>query len=209
MAKSERSAKAVPSLHGDATIIYGGGTAVLPNVDIAGANRLALVGVEAAGEEGENVARDGKEDMKSILGGAYARVLEGGLLVVGRGHEGRQARGDRMETLVAVGRGGPYNGQARDKKRFRALRSLYLTFQKGFCIERMIKFEADPVVGQAKGSALRWGKHTPRINKVAPKSPQRRVLLVFLRYLNTLAVDPMRRSLRALWSGQPCHVFKP
>ena len=49
-AKSERGAKAVPSLHCDATIVYGGRTAVLPNIDVAGANRLALVGVEAAGE---------------------------------------------------------------------------------------------------------------------------------------------------------------
>ena len=49
-AKSERSAKAVPSLHGDTTIVYGGRTAVLPNIDVAGANRLALVGIEAAGE---------------------------------------------------------------------------------------------------------------------------------------------------------------
>jgi hypothetical protein len=98
-ARSERSAKAVPSLHGDTAIVHGGGTAVLPNIDVAGANRLALVGVEAAGEQGENVARDGKEDLESILGGAYARVLEGGLLVVGRRHEGRLARGDRMETF--------------------------------------------------------------------------------------------------------------
>ena len=43
--------------------------------------------------------------------------------------------GGRMETLVAEERARPYSGQARDKKRFRALRSLYLTFQKGFCIE--------------------------------------------------------------------------
>ena len=91
-AKSERSAKGIPSLHGDATIVYGGGTAVLPDIDVAGANRLALVGVEAAGEQGEHVARDGKEDLESIVGGAYARVLEGGLLVIGRGHEGRMVR---------------------------------------------------------------------------------------------------------------------
>jgi hypothetical protein len=97
-ARSERSAKGVPSLHGDTAIIYGGRTAVLPNIDVAGADRFALVGVEAAGEQGENVAGDGKEDVESILGGAYAGVLEGGLLVVGRGHEGRRARGDRMET---------------------------------------------------------------------------------------------------------------
>lgn len=97
--KSKRSAKAVPSLHGYTAIIYGGGTAILPNIDVAGTNRLALIGVEAAGEEGEDVTGDGKEDVESILGGAYAGVLEGGLLVVGRGHEGRRARGDRMETF--------------------------------------------------------------------------------------------------------------
>jgi hypothetical protein len=28
----------------------------------------------------------------------------------------------------------------------------------------MIKFEADPVVGQAEGSGLGWGKHIPRIS---------------------------------------------
>jgi hypothetical protein len=49
-AKNERSAKSIPSLHGDTAIVYGGRTAVLPNIDVAGANRLALVGVEAAGE---------------------------------------------------------------------------------------------------------------------------------------------------------------
>ncbi len=81
--------KAIPSLHGDTAIVYGGRTAVLPDIDVAGANRLALVGVETAGQKGEYVARDGKEDLESIMGGAYARVLEGGLLVVGRRHDGR------------------------------------------------------------------------------------------------------------------------
>ena len=88
-AKIERSAKAIPSLHGDTAIVYGGRTAILPNIDVAGANCLALVGVETAGKQGEYVARDGKEDLESIMGGAYARVLEGGLLVVGRRHDGR------------------------------------------------------------------------------------------------------------------------
>jgi hypothetical protein len=65
----------------------------------------------------------------------------------------------------------------------------------------MIKFEADPVVvGQRQREACTDGeRNTPRINTVAPKSPQSLVsLLRFLRYLNALAVDPMRRSLTAL-----------
>lgn len=87
----------------------------------------------------------------------------------------------------------------------------------------MIKFEADPVVGQAEGSGLGWGKHIPRISikwrRRAPKGASCLVsLLRFLRYLNTLAVDPMRRSLTALIrachrsnevrsTGHLCHVF--
>ncbi len=103
-----------------------------------------------------------------------------------------------METLVAGLRGRPYSGQARDAKKVPGPKKLIFDFSKGFLDRAMIKFEADPVVGRAKGSARGWGNDTPSINKVAPKSPQRRVLsfslLRFLRYLNRLAVDPMRRS---------------
>ena len=77
-----------PSLHSEAAIIDGGCAAVLPNIDVARTDRLALVGVEPAREEGEDVARDGEEDLERILGGAYAGVLEGGLLLVGRRHVG-------------------------------------------------------------------------------------------------------------------------
>ena len=79
-------AGSVPSFHGEATIIRGGCTTVLPNIDVSGTNCLALVGIEATGEQGEDVARNSKEDVKGILGGAYARILEGRLLVVGRRH---------------------------------------------------------------------------------------------------------------------------
>lgn len=78
----------VPSFHSEAAIIYGGRAAVLPNVDVAGTNRLALVGVEPPRKEGEDVARDGEEDLQGILGGAYAGVLEGRLLLVGWRHGG-------------------------------------------------------------------------------------------------------------------------
>jgi hypothetical protein len=85
------SKQGVPPFHGEAAIIRGGSTAVLPNIDVSGTDCLALVGIKATGEEGEDVAGDGKEDVEGILGGAYARILEGGLLVVRRRHVG--ARG--------------------------------------------------------------------------------------------------------------------
>ena len=144
MSKIPRTAKGggggttnAPSLHGEATIIYRGCAAVLPDVDVAGTNRLALVGVEPAREQGEGVARDGEEDLQRILGGAYAGVLKGRLLVVGRGHAGERGAVVKVDATILEKRGGewngegetlghdgttrarPYSGQARDKNRFR------------------------------------------------------------------------------------------
>jgi hypothetical protein len=76
-----------PSFHGEAAIIRGGRTPVLPNIDVSGTDCLALVGIEATGEQSEDVACNSKEYVKGILGGAYARILEGRLLVVGWRHE--------------------------------------------------------------------------------------------------------------------------
>ena len=76
-ADSEGGETNVPSIHGEATIIYRGCAALLPNVDVTGTNRLALVGVEPAREQGEDIARDGEEDLQRILGGTYEGVLEG------------------------------------------------------------------------------------------------------------------------------------
>jgi hypothetical protein len=73
----------VPSLHGETTVIYGGSTSVLPNIDVAGTDCLALVGVEPAGEQGEDVTRNSEEDLKCILGSAYAHILKGWPLLVG------------------------------------------------------------------------------------------------------------------------------
>ena len=95
-----------PSLHGEATIIYRGCAAVLPNVDVAGTNRLALVGVEPAREQGEGVARDGEEDLQRILGGAYADVLKGRLLVVGRRHGGERGAVVKVDATALEKRGG-------------------------------------------------------------------------------------------------------
>ena len=70
----------------------------------------------------------------------------------------------------------------------------------------MIKFEADPVVGYKQREARSdGGIHSPRISiKWRRRAPKRLVsLLRFLRYLNTLAVDPMRRSLTAVIPA--CH----
>ena len=83
-------AVSVPPFHGEAAIIRGGCTTVLPNIDVSGTDCLAFVGIKTTGEQGEGVARHGKEDLKGILGCAYARVLEGGLLVVGRRHVGER-----------------------------------------------------------------------------------------------------------------------
>jgi hypothetical protein len=86
----------IPSLHGETTIIYGGRAAVLPNIDVTGTDGLALVGVEPTREQGEDVARDGEEDVKGILGCAYARILEGRLLLVGRRHVGERGQNGDM-----------------------------------------------------------------------------------------------------------------
>ena len=83
-------AVSIPPFHGEATIIRGGRTTVLPNIDVSGTDCLALIGIKATGEQGEDVARNGKEDLKGILCGSYACVLEGRLLVVGRRHEGER-----------------------------------------------------------------------------------------------------------------------
>ena len=59
----------------------------------------------------------------------------------------------------------------------------------------MIKFEADPVVGQRQREACSDGeRNTPRINTVAPKSPQRRVLSCFSFALLTVFERSSRRS---------------
>jgi hypothetical protein len=88
-----------PSLHGEATITYSGCAVVLPNVDVTGTNRLALVGVEPAREQGD-VARDGEEDLQRILGGAYAGVLKGRLLVVGQRHAGERGAVVKVDATL-------------------------------------------------------------------------------------------------------------
>ena len=75
-------AGSVPPFHGEAAVIRGGRAAVLPNIDVAGTDSLALVGIKPTGEQRKDVARDSVEDLKGILGGAYARILKGRLLVV-------------------------------------------------------------------------------------------------------------------------------
>src|SRR6266702_1440812 len=81
-------AASVPPFHGEAATIHGGRAAVLPNIDVSGTDCLALVGIEPTGEQGEDVARNSEEDLKGILGSAYACVLKGRLLVVSWRHVG-------------------------------------------------------------------------------------------------------------------------
>ena len=83
-------AGSVPPFHGETAIIRGRRTAVLPNIDVSGTDCLAFVGIKPTGEQGEDVARDSEEDLKGILGSAYARVLKGRLLVVSRRHVGER-----------------------------------------------------------------------------------------------------------------------
>lgn len=90
IADGEGGATTVPSRRGEATIIYRVCTVVLPNVDVAGTNRLALVGVEPSHKQGEDVARNGEEDLQCILDGAYDDVLKGRLLLVRERHAGER-----------------------------------------------------------------------------------------------------------------------
>ena len=60
-------------------------TPLLPDVDVAGDDGPALFCVEAAGDDGEDVAGDGVEDLEGVAGGADADVGEGGLLHGGGG----------------------------------------------------------------------------------------------------------------------------
>jgi hypothetical protein len=87
------------------------------------------------------------------VGGAYARILEGGLLVVSRGHEGRLVKrgwnGDiggsrESQTIYRTGQG---------QKKVPGPKKLIFDFSKGFLYRAMIKFEADPVVGYRQREA--------------------------------------------------------
>jgi hypothetical protein len=82
--------------------------------------------------------------VEGILGGAYARVLEGGLLVVGRRHEGdskgvKWRHGGMRERDHIADRPGTKKGTGPKK--------LIFDFSKGILHRAMIKFEADPVLG--------------------------------------------------------------
>jgi hypothetical protein len=78
------------------------------------------------------------------LSGAYARVLEGRLLVVGWRHVGERGT-SKMEAWWEE-RARPYSRLARDKKGT-GPKKLIFDFSKGILHRAMIKFEADPVLG--------------------------------------------------------------
>ena len=71
-----------PALHAQASDL-GVGTALFPDVDVAGSDGPALLCVEAAGDHGEDAAGDGVEDEEGVAGGAHADVAQGWLLHCG------------------------------------------------------------------------------------------------------------------------------
>ena len=53
-------------------------TALLPDVNVAGADRTPFLGIEATGDHGEDVEHDGVEDDVGVVHGADANTCTGG-----------------------------------------------------------------------------------------------------------------------------------
>ena len=90
---SEECRSQSPSLHTQAARVRRSGAAIFPDIDVAGLDGLALIGVEAPGQKSQDASGNAKKHKHGILGGADANALESGLLFVTRRHGDWRAKG--------------------------------------------------------------------------------------------------------------------